>query len=268
MATDARRSSESATESGRTLSANSALGMVRDANPSALSVHVQRRVGSFALNVAFDISFGSALDSAIDAPSRRPSGIAALLGPSGSGKTLTLRSIAGLLHPDSGRISLGERILFDSAKSVHVPARDRDIGYVFQQYAVFPHLSVRDNVAYGINSLSRADRQTRSMEVLELVRMDAYANRRPHELSGGQQQRVALARALARRPTLLLLDEPFAALDAPLRKRLGDELRTLQQDTSVSMVLVTHDQEEAERLAEVVIHLENGGVARTRFSST
>ena len=240
---------------------------VADIDPSALRVNVQRQVGAFALNIAFDTAFRSAPDEAISATLRRSAGIAALFGASGSGKTLTLRAIAGLLRPDSGRISLGKRILFDSAQSVHVPARERDIGYVFQQYALFPHLSVMDNVGYGIRMLSRADRETRSTEVLDLVGMRSYADRRPHELSGGQQQRVALARALGPRPSLLLLDEPFAALDTPLRRRLGDELRELQRGTAVSMVLVTHDQSEAERLADVVIHVENGVVAQTWLNS-
>ena len=230
---------------------------------SVLSVNIQRRVGSFALNVVFDVSFNESSAIPILAHSRPASGITALLGPSGSGKTLTLRAIAGLLRPDGGRISLGKRLLFDSTRSVHVPAHERDVGYVFQQYALFPHLSVQGNVGYGINALHRAKRETRVMEVLELVGMSEYAGRRTHELSGGQQQRVALARALAPRPSLLLLDEPFAALDAPLRRRLGDELRKLQETTSTFMVLVTHDEEEADRLADVVIHLDHGAVTKS-----
>jgi len=209
-----------------------------------LSVAIRRRLGAFALDVAFDA----------------PQGVTALLGPSGAGKTLTLRAIAGLLRPDAGRIVADGRVLFDAAASVDLPARARRVGYVFQQYALFPHLSVGENVAYGLHSLPRADRAARVAEALELVQLGGYERRAPRGLSGGQQQRVALARALAPSPAVLLLDEPLAALDAPLRRRLAAELRAVHEHTAIPMVLVTHDPDEAARLADAVVHLDAGRV--------
>ena len=187
-------------------------------------------------------------------------GVTALLGPSGSGKTLTLRAIAGLLRPDRGRVVVGGRTLFDATAGVDLPARDRRIGFVFQQYALFPHLTAAENVAYGLHALERSARAGRVAECLALVGLTSEADSRPRHLSGGQQQRVALARALAPRPALLLLDEPLAALDAPLRRRLGDELRALHDRTGVPMVLVTHDPDEAARVADYVVRIEAGRV--------
>lgn len=215
----------------------------RSARPD-LSVAVRRRLATFTLDVAFD-SIG---------------GVTALLGPSGAGKTLTLRAIAGLLRPDSGRIACGGRVLFDAAAGVDLPARARRVGYVFQHYALFPHLTVAENVAYGLHAWPRAARRVRVTEVLETVGLAGYAGRRPRELSGGQQQRVALARALAPEPAVLLLDEPLAALDAPLRRRLGAELRAVHERTAIPMVLVTHDPLEAARVADAVVQLDGGRV--------
>lgn len=214
------------------------------AEPPALDVEVARSFPRFALDVRFTAR----------------SGVTALLGPSGSGKTLTLRAIAGLLRPDRGRVTVGGRVLFDSGSGVDLPARDRRIGFVFQQYALFPHLTAAENVAYGLHALEREARAARVAECLALVGLAGEADARPRHLSGGQQQRVALARALAPNPALLLLDEPLAALDAPLRRRLGDELRALHDRTGVPMVLVTHDPDEAARIADEVVQLDNGRV--------
>lgn len=212
--------------------------------PGALHVAIRRQLPAFALDVAFDT----------------PGGIVALVGPSGSGKTLTLRTIAGLLHPDSGRIVLGGRVLFDTDARIDVPARERHIGYVFQHYALFPHYTAAQNVAYGLHTLPREARDTRVREMLALVHLDRHADKRPSALSGGEQQRVALARALAPQPSMLLLDEPLSALDAPLRIALGHELRHLHERTGVPMLLVTHDPEEAHRVADVVVQLGEGRV--------
>jgi ABC-type sulfate/molybdate transport systems ATPase subunit len=212
--------------------------------PNDLSVAVRRRLPAFALDVAFDA----------------PGGVTALLGPSGAGKTLTLRAIAGLLRPDAGRIVVGGRVLFDAGAGVDVPARERRVGYVFQQYALFPHLSVGENVAYGLHALPRAERAARVAEVLALVGLAGYERRAPRALSGGQQQRVALARALAPAPAVLLLDEPLAALDVPLRRRLAAELRALHERTGTPMVLVTHDPAEAARVADLVVYVDGGRV--------
>lgn len=211
---------------------------------TAIDIAIRRQLGDFTLDVAFKTS----------------SGITALLGASGAGKTLTLRAIAGLLTPDSGRIAVGDRTLFDSASGIDTPARLRHVGYVFQHYAVFPHMTVSQNIGYGIRDLDVGVRATRISEMLELVGLTEYAARRPRTLSGGQLQRVALARAIAPRPSVLLLDEPLAALDAPLRLRLGTELRALHERTAIPMVLVTHDPDEAERLADSVVTLESGHV--------
>jgi len=201
------------------------------------------------------------VDYTLDIAFASSRGITALLGPSGAGKTLTLRAIAGLLRPQAGRIALGDRVLFDATHRINVPARDRHVGYVFQQYALFPHLSVAENIAYGLHGQPRDERDARVAEMLELVGLADLARRQPRALSGGQQQRVALARSIAPRPSLLLLDEPLAALDAPLRKRLGAELRALHDRTGIPMVLVTHDPAEAMRIADSVVHIDAGRVS-------
>ena len=211
---------------------------------AGLTVEVRRALPQFTLDVTFAV----------------PGGIAAVVGPSGAGKTMTLRAVAGLLRPDAGRIACGGRVLYDGAGGVHVPARARRVGYVFQQYALFPHLSVGENVAYGLHGIRASARAARVAELLALVGLPDLARRRPRELSGGQQQRVALARALAPAPALLLLDEPLAAVDAPLRARLGDALLALHAQTGVPMLVVTHDPAEARRIADVVVRLEDGRV--------
>ena len=183
-------------------------------------------------------------------------GVAALLGPSGCGKSTMLRVIAGLIQPAHGSVWLGGKDL------IAVPARERRIGMVFQSYALFPHMSVRENVAYGLSSLqlSRDERQARVDEMLGLVQMGVLADRMPRELSGGQQQRVAVARALAMRPTVILLDEPFAALDRALRADLQAEFVTMQRALGITAILVTHDQEEAQAVADTLIVMNRGSV--------
>jgi molybdate transport system ATP-binding protein len=199
----------------------------------SLEVGITSSVGGFTLRVAF----------------HAPPGITALFGPSGSGKTLTLRAVAGLASAARGRIVLDDRVLLDSGSGVDVPTRLRRIGYVFQQSALLPHLSVAKNVEFGIHAWPREARMARVAELLELVGLPAHGDRRPGGLSGGEQQRVALARALAPRPDLLLLDEPFAALDARVRSRLRAELLELHAATGVPMILVTHDLSEVRQLA-------------------
>lgn len=209
-----------------------------------IAVDVERTLGSFHLNVAFSA----------------PAGITALFGPSGSGKTLTLRCVAGLLRPDRGRVALGERVLYDSGSSVDLATRERRIGYVFQHYALFPHLSAAANVAYGLHDVSPTDRSERVKDLLEMVGLAGYAERRPYQLSGGQQQRVALARALAPRPDLVLLDEPFAAIDSFVRDHLRERLRAIHTRTQVPMILVTHDIADVRRLADTVVLYGHGVV--------
>jgi ABC-type sulfate/molybdate transport systems ATPase subunit len=207
-----------------------------------LEVEVGLRLGACSLRVSFQ-----AADP-----------ITALFGPSGAGKTLTLRAIAGLVRPDVGRIVLGERILFDAPSKKNLPARERKIGMVFQNTALFPHLDVRGNVGFGLFGWSVAERLARVDEMLALVGLSDRAFGRVHQLSGGQQQRVALARALAPRPELLLLDEPFSAIDVPLRRQLRSDLSTLIRASGTSVLLVTHDPDDVQALADAVVTLEAG----------
>jgi ABC-type Fe3+/spermidine/putrescine transport system ATPase subunit len=183
-----------------------------------------------------------------------------LFGPSGSGKSLTLAAIAGLLRPDAGRIALDGEPLFDRARGIDLPPERRRVGYVPQGYALFPHLTVAENVTYGLGGLPRAEVGRRLDEVLALLGLRGLADRRPGQVSGGQQQRVALARALVVRPRLLLLDEPFAALDAEIRRLLRAELAELQRRLGIAVVFVTHDLGEAHALGEQVALYDRGEV--------
>jgi iron(III) transport system ATP-binding protein len=182
----------------------------------------------------------------------QPGQIGVLIGPSGCGKTTVLRAVAGLERLHAGRVSMGHELLSATAAGVHVPPEQRRIGMVFQDYALFPHLSVEDNVAFGIRHLPRDERQARVTQMLELVGLSPAARRPPHELSGGQQQRIALARALAPSPRLLLLDEPFSSLDVDLREHLAMEVRTILKTTGTTALFVTHDQLEAFALGDEI----------------
>ena len=184
--------------------------------------------------------------------------IGVLIGPSGCGKTSLLRAVAGLERPTAGRLALGGETLSDAAAGVHQPPEARRIGMVFQDYALFPHLSIADNVAFGLHHLPRAQRQQRVHDMLDLVGLAATAKRLPHQLSGGQQQRIALARALAPAPRLLLLDEPFSSLDVDLRGRLAQEVRAILKQTQTTALFVTHDQLEAFALGDVIGVMNHG----------
>jgi iron(III) transport system ATP-binding protein len=185
-----------------------------------------------------------------------------LLGPSGCGKTTTLRMIAGLERNTGGRISIGDRVLSDPAARVFVPPEQRRLGVVFQSYAIWPHMTVFENVAYPLRVRRRSaveiDKEV--MAALRLVEMERYADRPSPALSGGQQQRVAIARALVFAPEVLLLDEPLSNLDARLRSQMGDEFRALQRRLAITAVYVTHDQEEAMALSDRVVVMERGHV--------
>ena len=212
-----------------------------------LEVRVRKRLPGFELDVTWTS----------EAP------VTALFGPSGAGKTVTLDCIAGLLEPDAGRIVIGDRVLFDDASGVNVPAQARRVGYVFQGYALFPHLTVTENVGFGLRDLPRARRAERAAAVIERLGLAGLEHRYPRELSGGQRQRVALGRALAIDPALLLLDEPLSALDAPLRRALRDELRALLTDLGTAAVLVTHDFTEAYRLGDRIVVYDAGRVVQS-----
>jgi iron(III) transport system ATP-binding protein len=184
--------------------------------------------------------------------------ILALLGPSGSGKTTLLRLIAGFDRPDEGRILIGGRVAVDVADSRWAAPEDRGVGMVFQDYALFPHLTVEENVRFGLRNSNRVERQARVEELLRLTELASCAKRYPHELSGGQQQRVALARALAPRPGVVLLDEPFNGLDPDLRPQMRREVARILRHLGTAAVLVTHDQEEALGIADQVAVIRHG----------
>jgi sulfate transport system ATP-binding protein len=205
--------------------------------------HVTKRFGDFVAldDVSLEVADGA---------------LTALLGPSGSGKSTLLRVIAGLEQPDSGEV------VITGQRATHLPARKRDIGFVFQHYAAFKHMTVHDNVAFGltIRKRDKAETKRRVDELLELVGLNGYQQRYPSQLSGGQRQRMALARALAVQPRVLLLDEPFGALDANVRADLRAWLRRLHEEIHVTTVLVTHDQEEAMEVADQLIVLKDGRI--------
>lgn len=223
-------------------------------------------------NVSVRYSRSQTVRAAVDGVTLalKPGDIGALIGPSGCGKTSLLRAVAGLEPSTAGHIELDGRTLSDPAKGLHLPPEKRAIGMVFQDYALFPHLSIADNVGFGIAGLPRSERQARVQEMLDLVGLAHAASRAPHQLSGGQQQRVALARALAPKPRLLLLDEPFSSLDVDLRERLAQEVRVILKASGTTALLVTHDQLEAFAIGDVIGvmnkgHLEQWGDAYTLY---
>jgi len=188
-----------------------------------------------------------------------------IFGASGAGKSITLQAIAGLIKPDRGSIQFHDRVLYDSARRIDVPARHRRIGYVFQDYALFPHMTVAQNIAAPLQGVfSRTltgQEQARVEALLEAAELSAMRHSYPSQLSGGQRQRTALARALAASPELLLLDEPFAALDTGLRAKMRAELMAMHKRFRVPMVMITHDEADAEMFGREVIVLEDGRVA-------
>ena len=187
-------------------------------------------------------------------------GVMVLFGASGAGKTLTLDAIAGFTRPDAGRILLDDQILFDGAARVSLRPRDRGCGYVFQNYALFPHMTVRENLAFAAERLPRLERHRRVNEMLDRFRLAEFGGRYPHEVSGGQKQRCSIARALIVHPRLLLLDEPARGLDAPLRQDLHDLLRELRQELRIPILLVTHDLEAAFAVGDEMLVFEAGRI--------
>ena len=215
------------------------------AQPAVRFEAVTKRYGNVVAvdHVGFDIAPGS---------------LVTLLGPSGCGKTTTLRLVAGLEQASSGRI------LIDGTDVTALSAAERDVSMVFQSYALFPHMNVMENVCYGLRAmgLKKADAEARAAEKLSLVGLSGYEKRQPSELSGGQQQRVAVARAIVLEPKVLLFDEPLSNLDAKLRRRVRDEIRGLQQDLALTVVYVTHDQEEALAVSDRIIVMRSARVAQ------
>jgi molybdate transport system ATP-binding protein len=209
-----------------------------------LEVILQKHLASFRLDVAFTVG----------------QELAVLFGPSGSGKSLTLQALAGIVQPDAGRILLAGQALYDSAQRRNLPPQQRRVGYVPQHYALFPHLTVAENIAFGLGRAAHRVRTQRVAELLDLFGMQGFESRRPRQLSGGQQQRVALARALALQPRLLLLDEPFAALDVALRDTLRQELAQVQARWGITTLVVTHDLADVFALGQRVIVYDGGRI--------
>ena len=189
-----------------------------------------------------------------------PQGITILFGPSGAGKSTLLDCIAGLTRPEEGRIEIGGDVLFDSSRGIHLAAQKRRIAYVFQTLALFPHLSVEENVAYGLNNLQQEKRQERVGEILAAFRVEKLRKKKPGEISGGEKQRVALARSLVTEPSLLLLDEPLTGLDAELKAAIVDDLRAWNTAKRIPILYVTHSREEVDALGERVLAMENGHI--------
>ena len=209
-----------------------------------IAIAVRKQLGEFSLDAAFASAGGTTV----------------LYGESGSGKSVTLQAIAGLLRPDSGAIRIGERTVFDSAAGIDEPPHHRNLGYVVQQLALFPHLTAEENITYALTDATDADRRRRLEELLALLSLEGLERHLPRQLSGGQQQRVALARALARPVDALLLDEPFSALDESLRADLRAELLRIRSELAIPIVFVTHDLREAYLLADSVAVIDDGRV--------
>ena len=199
----------------------------------------------------------------LDLEFQAAAGVTVLFGPSGSGKTLTLDSIAGFVRPDEGRILLDDEILFDGAARVHRPPQERNCGYVFQNYALFPHMTLRENLAFAAERKPRLERHRRVNEMIEKFRLQDVAGRRPHEVSGGQRQRCSIARALIGEPKVLLLDEPAQGLDVPLRAELYEILRQVRAEFKTPVLLVSHDLEECFELGEEMLVMRNGKIVQS-----
>jgi molybdate transport system ATP-binding protein len=217
------------------------------ANP-ILSARIRKSFPAAGHGFSLDVEFTAA------------PGFSILFGPSGSGKTTLLDCVAGLAAPDEGRIVIGERVLFDAGLHVDVPVAKRSVGYVLQDLALFPHLTVEQNAEYGLAHLPRADRRQRAAAMLQEFRIDRLRQQHPAQISGGERQRVALARALVTDPRVLLLDEPLAALDAPTKSKILDDLRQWNQQHRVPILYVTHTREDVIALGERVLVMEQGRI--------
>jgi molybdate transport system ATP-binding protein len=224
----------------------SGAGPAATATAASLEVRIVLRTRAFTLDVAFEV---------------KP-GVTVLFGPSGAGKSRTLGCIAGIVRPDQGLIRLGTDVWFDGARSLELPIHERRVAYVFQSLALFPHMTAEENVAFGIRHAPKAERRARAHDMLARMRVGHLAGRRPRTFSGGEAQRVALARAFAMEPRALLLDEPFSALDAGVKKELLVEVGEWLERERIPSMLVTHQEEEASVLGDRVVLLEKGRVVR------
>lgn len=221
----------------------------REVNPSALVASIRKeRRGASSSSFVLDVSIEAA------------SGITILFGASGAGKSTLLDCLAGLVHPDSGKIAVGEKVLFDSAANIRLLPQKRCIAYVFQSLALFPHLTVEENIGYGLAAISEQDRRARVAEILQAFRVEKLRNHKPGQISGGERQRTALARSLVTAPRVLLLDEPLTGLDVELKAAIVEDLRAWNAARRIPILYVTHSREEVDALGERVIVIENGRV--------
>ena len=209
-----------------------------------IEIRVEKNLGNFSLNLSLSLQ----------------KGMTVLFGPSGSGKTLTLHTIAGLVEPDFGMVRVNGVVYFDKKRRVNLPVHRRRVGYVFQEPSLFPHMTVFENIAYGISDLPLGERKRKVSLLIERMRLEGLEKNLPHQISGGQKQRTALARALAASPLLLLLDEPFASLDNPVREKLRLDLLRIEKEDRMPLIFVTHDVEEAFVLSEELVVLNEGRV--------
>lgn len=212
----------------------------------ALSVRFRKTLGDFSLDVAWQADNETVV----------------LFGPSGAGKSLTFQVLAGLVNPDEGLLQLGDRVLFDGAGGVNLPPRQRDVGYLFQHYALFPHLSAEENIRFAHPDPRSAEATRELTALLQRFQLEGVSRQFPRALSGGQRQRVALARALMRKPRWLLLDEPLSAVDLSVRRVIRTELRQLQRALDIPLVLITHDLGEALAMADHLVIYEGGRVVQ------
>lgn len=208
----------------------------------SLYVDIEKDLGSFKLKVKFE----------------QEKGTLGLLGQSGCGKSMTLKCIAGIVKPDKGKIIMNDKVFFDSEKKINMPTQKRKVGFLFQNYALFPHMSVKQNIQLGIENLTKKEKDDITSEYLKKFKLEGFEDRYPWQLSGGQQQRIALARALCLNPDILILDEPFSALDYHLRSNMENELCEILKDFNGNALFVTHDISEAYRISDEIIVFENG----------
>ena len=225
-------------------------------NRGEFSIRPSSRDTLLSVRVTCRLSNAFRLEAELEASA----GFTMLLGPSGCGKTTLLNCVAGFVRPDSGRITLGQQVLFDSNSRVDVPVPERHFGYMFQNLALFPHLTVEQNVQYGLVKLAAAERRARMIAMLESFRIPHLAARKPSQISGGERQRVALARSLVTDPTMLLLDEPLSALDAASKSKILDDLRDWNTAHRIPILYVTHSPQEAFAVGEHVVTLESGRI--------